>query len=242
MKKALLIVAVLFFTASSFAQNNEGGIITVEGKSTVKVVPEEISFTVNLSVKDSNYTRCADMAVEKLAKLKSLFVKNGIDEDLIKTGSYSIREMQRHDPQLRKMVFDGYEASIPLTLKTARDYKKNDLIFTLIKDNVESNFNLNFGLTQEQRDAVKEKLIDLAVRDAREKAEIIAKSAEIKLGSIKSMQYGDQRTITRMNDRELLSSVALAKNMVADSFISEVLSPDEITMGTNIVISWRISD
>lgn len=240
MKRIILSLAVIIFSLGSFAQNNEGGVITVEGKSTVKLVPEEISFTVNLSVKDSNYARCADMAVEKLAKIKSLFVENGIDEELIKASRYSIREVQRHDPQLRKMVFDGYEANIPLTLRTQRDYEKNDLIFSLIKDNVESSFSLNFALSQEQRDAVKEKLIDLAVHDAREKAEIIAKSAGVKLGAIKLIQYGDQRTIARMNDRELLAGGSIAMKMQAESSITEVLSPSEIIMATNIIISWKL--
>ncbi|QIA08694.1 SIMPL domain-containing protein [Draconibacterium halophilum] len=240
MKRIIVSLALIVFSLVTFAQNTESGIITVEGKSTVKLVPEEISFTVNLSVKDSNYSRCADMAVEKLAKIKALFVENGIDEDLIKASSYSIREVQRHDPQLRKMVFDGYEANIPLTLKTQRDYEKNDLIFSIIKDNVESNFNLSFGLSEEQRNAVKEKLIDLAVQDARDKAEIITKSAGVKLGTIKSIQYGDQRTIARMNDRELLSSGSIAMKMQSESSITEVLSPDEIIMATNIIISWNL--
>lgn len=241
MKKIILSLAVVVFSLSSFAQENQDDVIVIEGKSTVKLVPEEISFTVNLSVKDSNYTRCADMAVEKLAKIKSLFIENGIDEELIKASSYSIREVQRHDPQLRKMVFDGYEANIPLTLKTQRDYEKNDLIFSLIKENVESNFNLSFGLSQEQRDAVKEKLIELAVQDAREKAEIIANSAGVKIRFIKRIQYGDARTIARMNDRELLTSGELPMKMMSTvSSITDVLSPSEVIMATNIIITWYI--
>lgn len=242
MKKAFLWIALFALAGTVFAQEQLNPQIIVEGKSTVKLMPEEISFSVNLSVKDSSYTRCADLAVEKLAQIKALFVENGIDEELIKTSRYSIREIQRHDPQLRRMISDGYEATIPLTIQTKRDYKKNDLIFSLIKDNVESTFNLNFGLTEEQRDAVKEKLIDLAVQDAREKAEIIAKSAGVKLGAINSIQYGDPRMISRMNNRaELLTSGGIAMKMEAASSITEVLTPDEITMGTNILISWQIA-
>lgn len=242
MKKVVLFMLLIAFTAPIFAQQQINPQITVEGKSSVKLMPEEISFTVNLSVKDSNYSNCADLAVEKLEKIKALFVENGIEEELIKTSRYSIREIQRHDPQLRQMVSDGYEASIPLTIQTKRDYKKNDLIFTIIKENIESSFSLNFSLSDEQRDSVKEKLIDLAVQDARQKAIIIAKSANVELGTITSIQYGEPRMIRGFNaNNELMMARALPA-MAADSKITDVLSPDEIEMRTEIVMSWQISE
>lgn len=239
MKAIFISFAVFLITLSALAQNSDHGIITVEGKSVVKLTPEQISFTVNLTVKDSSYTLCANKAVDKLANIKSLFTENGIDEELIKASSYSIREIQRHDPQLRKMVFDGYEASIPLQLKTRRDYDKNDLIFTLIKNHIQSNFNLNFALSEEQRNAVKKELIELAVKDAQQKAAIITKSADIELGVIKSIQYGNPRLIARVNDRELLTTGSMAMKMAPATNITEILSPNEIAMATNIVISWQ---
>lgn len=241
MKKVVLLLALFAFTTSIFAQQQNNAQILVEGKSSVKLMPEEISFTVNLSLKDSIYERCADLAVEKLENIKALFLENGIDEELIKTNRYSIREIQRHDPQLRQMVSDGYEASIPLTIQTKRDYSKNDLIFTIIKENIESSFSLNFSLSDEQRDSVKEKLIDLAVQDARQKATIIAKSAEIKLGKVASIQYGEPRMMHGFNaNNELMMARALPA-MAADSKITDLLSPDEIEMRTEIIISWQIS-
>jgi hypothetical protein len=129
MKKIILSLAVMLFAFGSFAQNNQNGIITVEGKSSVKLAPEEISFTVNFSVKDENYKQCAEMSVEKIDKIKKLFIKNGIDEELIKTNSFAIHEVQKYDPQLRQSVFEGYEANIPVTIRTQKDYEKNDKIF-----------------------------------------------------------------------------------------------------------------
>lgn len=244
MKKVLLILMVAFFTTGSFAQgvHPNSRVITVEGKSSVKLVPEDLSFTVNLSVKDNNYTKCAEMAVEKMENIKKLFIEEGIDENLIKSNSYSIREIQKYDPETRQQVFDGYEANIPITIRTKRDYKKNDIIFNLIKDNLQSNFNLNFSLSDEQIDAVKEKLISLAVKDAQQKAGWITKSAATKLGQIKSMQYGEPRMIGRFNNNmELMNADVMPMMRESSAKISSVLSPDEIEMQTNIIISWEIA-
>lgn len=241
MKKAILGIAAVLLTAITFAQNNQSSLITVEGKSSIKLIPEELFFNVNLSAKDSNYDVCADMAVEKLSNIKQLFIDNGIDEDLLKSNSYSIREINKYDPQTRKQVFEGYEANIPLTIKTKRDYKKNDLIFTLIKQNLESNFNLNFSLSEEQMEEVKEKLISLAVQDAKQKAQWIAKASETELGNVKNIQYGEPRMIRGYNNNmELMTADIMPMTREASAKITEVLSPNEIEMRTNIVISWEI--
>ncbi|WP_321345949.1 SIMPL domain-containing protein [uncultured Draconibacterium sp.] len=241
MKKTILSLAIMLFAFGSFAQNNQNGILTVEGKSSVKLAPEEISFTVNFSVKNDDYKQCAEMSVEKMDEIKKLFIKNGIDEDLIKTNSFSIREVQKYDPQTRKSVFDGYEANIPVTIRTKKDYEKNDKIFELIKDNLQSNFNLNFALSEEQMEAVKEKLIKLAVEDAKQKAAVIAQSAELEIGKIKSVQYGEPRMIGTYNtNMELMRAESMPLLSASKADITSVLSPDEIEMRTNIVIAWEI--
>lgn len=241
MKKTAFLFIALIISGFAFGQTNTGSQITVEGKSSVKVMPEDLWFNVNVSVKDMDYTKCADMAVEKLDNIKKLFVKNGIDENLIKTNSYSIREVQKYDPEKRQSVSDGYEANIPLTIQTKRDYKKNDKIFELIKDNLESNFNLNFMLSDEQTKAVKEKLITLAVQDARQKAEWITKASGTSLGKIKNIQYGEPRLAVGYNNRQdLMLADVMPMAREANAKITEVLTPDEIEMQTNIVISWEI--
>lgn len=243
MKKTAFLIVAILLSGFVFGQSNTNSVITVEGKSSVKIIPEDLSFTVNLSVKDNNYTKCAELAVEKMDKIKKLFVKNGIDEELLKANNYSIREIQKYDPELRQSISDGYEANIPITIRTKRDYKKNDKIFELIKDNLESNFNLNFYLSDEQMDAVKEKLITLAVKDARQKAGWIANASETTLGKIKNIQYGEPRMIGAFNNRnELLASDIIPITREASAKITEVLSPDEIEMQTSIVISWEISE
>ncbi|MFV0592342.1 MAG: SIMPL domain-containing protein [Draconibacterium sp.] len=240
MKKILLVLAIFSITATAFAQSASVSQISVEGKSSVKLMPEDLSFTVNLSVKDNNYTKCAEMAVDKMDNIKKLFTKNGIDKDLIKANNYSVREVQKYDPELRQQVFDGYEASIPVTIRTKRNYKKNDKIFELIKDNLESNFNLTFSLSEGQMEAVKEKLISLAVKDARQKAEWIAKASGTSLGKIKSIQYGEaQRQIGPVQPQ--LRMFAMMDQMEASAKITDVLNPDEVEMHTNIFISWEIN-
>lgn len=242
MKKTAILIFAILLSGIVNAQNNDVSQITVEGKSSVKLVPEELWFTVTLSVKDADYTKCTEMAVDKMDRIRKLFIENGIDKDLIKANSYSIREVQKYNPELRQSVPDGYEASIPVTLQTKRDYKKNDIIFELIKDNLESNFNLNFSLSDEQMDAVKEKLISLAVKDARQKADWIVKASGTSLGKIKAIQYGEPRMAVGYNKQDLMMSAVMPITREANAKITDVLSPSEIEMQTEITISWEIQE
>lgn len=242
MKKILLLFILIAFSTNIFSQTTTRQIIT-EGKSSVKLVPEELWFTVSLTARDSNYSKCADMAIEKINNIKKLFVKNGIDEKLIKANRYSIKKETRYDHKSRKSIFDGYKATIPITIRTKKEYEKNDKIFELIKNNLESNFNLNFSLSDKQTKAVKEELIKLAVEDAKQKSVIIAQSAGIKLGKIKNIQYGEPNLIKGNPQPDLRNSYKMVDlNTGAGSSITEALEPSEIEMQTNIIISWLIKD
>lgn len=240
MKKILIVMVLAALVGSSYAQMCDQ--IVVEGKSSVKMAPEQYNFNVRISVNDSNYTTCGNLALEAADKIAEEFEDKGIDKDLIKTQRYSIQEIRERDYKTNKMIFKGYRAEIPLTITTHTDYKKNDLIFEIIKNNFGANFSLNFALTPEQTDLVKERLISLAVKDAKEKSKVIAESADIELGEISKIQYGEPRLLRSFSN----TSYDLQQNEVMIRGASSlkgtsVLNPSEIEMRTSIIISWRIN-
>ncbi len=238
MKQFVILSFLVILSTYSFAQ----GEIVIEGKSSVKLIPEQLIFNINMSVKDTNYAKCTNLALEKIELIKSQFVNNGIDKNLIKTQNYSIREIRKHDYKTQKLVFEGFEASIPITIKTTRNYSKNDQIFEIIKNNFEANFNLNFALTPEQIEAIKEKLIELAVEDAKQKAKVVANSAEVELGKISKIQYGEPHSVRPYSyNNDLMKSGSLVA-MAPESSISETINPDELEMRTEIIIAWKIDE
>lgn len=237
----LTLALIWFLSFNSTAQDSFCEAVVVEGKSSVKLVPEMITFSINLSVADTNYTKCTELAIEEIERVKSEFTKNDIDKKLIQTVNYSIREEREHDPVLRRSVFKGYRATIPIIIKTELDYSKNNKIFEIIKNNFKANFNLNFSLSPNQIENVKKELIDLAVKDAKSKAKQLAKSAEIKLGKVSKIQYGEPqliRNFTRSN-YELRTS-KMHMESAGHLMKIESLNPVEVEMQTNVILSWKI--
>ncbi|NQU55526.1 MAG: SIMPL domain-containing protein [Bacteroidetes bacterium] len=241
MNKLVLFSLFAFISSLAFSQDPFCEAIVVEGKSSVRLVPEMITFSINLSVNDTNYANCTELAIKEIELVQSEFTSNCIDKKLIQTVNYSIREESEHDPQLRRQVFKGYRATIPIRIKTKVDYSKNDLIFEIIKNNFKANFNLNFSLSPKQVEGVKEKLIELAVKDAKEKAQQLAKSADIKLGKISKIQYGEPQTIrnfTRSNYELRYSTMQMES--ASSRMNIESLNPVETEMQTNVMLAWKI--
>lgn len=241
MKHIILLFIVLGFAAQSMAQNQYPDELVVEGKSSVKLVPEQFMFNVRISVDDSSYSVCAEKALKEAEMLTNEFTKNGIDKDLIKTHNYSIREVREYENISRKSVFKGYQADIPVLIETVADYPKNDLIFEIIKNNFNADFSLSFALTPDQKENVKEKLIQLAVEDAQQKAEIIAKSAGIKIFGIRHIQYGEPQLIgTYSHPNFEMRKESIMIRGTASAGGTSALNPSEIEMSTSVVIAWRI--
>ena len=206
------------------------------------MAPEIITFNINFSVVDSNYIKCAEMALQKIESVKSYFIENYIDKDLIKTNDYSIVEQREYDQISRKQVSKGYRANIPIFIKTEVDNPKNNQIFEIIKSNFQSNFNINFHLSEIQIETIKEKLIELAVEDAKSKAQLLAKNSNVKLGKIGKIQYGEPRAIRNFthSNYELINSSQL-ETMSSDRKLRiTVLNPVKKEMRTSVMIAWMI--
>lgn len=237
----IILTLISFLTLNLNAQDSFCEAVVVEGKSSVKQIPELISFSISLSARDTNYTKCTELALEQIERVKSEFTKNNIDNKLIQTVNFSIREEREYDPISRKQVFKGYRATIPIQIKTKVDYSKNNLIFEILKNNFKANFNLNFSLSPKQIEDVKKELIDLAVKDAKTKAKQLAESADIILGKVLKIQYGEPQTIrnfTRSN-YELRSS-KLQADTNSNTINIESINPIEIEMQTSVMLSWKI--
>lgn len=240
--KRLLFIFFVAITTVVNAQDPFCETIVVEGKSSVKMVPEIISFHINFSLKNQDYAKCQELALEKIEKIKSDFRRNKIDEKLIKTLYYSVRELTRRVPETGEQVFVSYEAQIPMLIRT--EYSKEEVseIFELIKNNFKSDVRINFDLSENQVDAMKGKLIELAIEDAQSKANLLVEKLDYKLGKVSKIQYGDPqkiRSFTRTN-YDLISSQQLITVSGTSRISPDVLTPAKIEMRTNIMLAWEI--
>lgn len=235
-----MLTLLITFSANISAQEKGIRTIEIEGKSSVKVVPENVIFTFHLSVQDSDYTRCAEAVLLEASRLKEEFIRHGIDKDIIKTLSYSVREIKEFDRSLGKTIFKGYRADIPLRIQTNLKDAINSSIFTLVKKHAPSDLRINFELSDAQTESIKNKLIEGATDDARKKASILAKNLKINTGKIVRIQYGDpSRAGFNPGETSIFSRSEMASDVNSVAGI-ENLVPNEIEMRTHVFIIWEL--
>jgi len=238
------LVFVIFFTShlvSALAQDPFCETIISQGKSSVIQVPEIISFYVEFELNDQDYDRCTNLALGKIDTFKMKLKEIGIDEDLVKTASYSIQEITDRDMRTRELIHLGYKARIPIVIKMEVVDPYADDIFELLKSTFKSEIRINFELSPEQKEKAKESLLTLAVNDAKSKAEILASSLNIELGKVIKVQYGDPEVIR--NFTRSYNDLRSTERMIAASSVRSnitTLTPPEIGMVASVVLAIEI--
>jgi len=242
MKHLIFLLLTAFHVVSGIAQDPFSETLISQGKSTVKQVPEIISFSVQFELRNQDYDKCTSLALGKIDTFKMKLRENGINEDLIKTASYSIQEITDRDNRTRELIHLGYQARIPIIIKLEVTNPKADDIFELLKSTFKSEIRISFELSPEQKEKAKESLLTLAVDDAKSKAEILASSLDIQLGKVIKVQYGDPEVIR--NFTRSYNDLRSTERMMAASSVSRsnitTLTPPEVSMVASVVLAFEI--
>ncbi|WP_439182079.1 SIMPL domain-containing protein [Carboxylicivirga taeanensis] len=241
MKRATYIsLFLLLVTNTLFAQTNQR--LKVEGQAIIYEVPEEIIVSLDLTVKDSLYHECFSKAVETMETLKNTFKKNGIDTELIKAKGISVNEAYEWKNNQRSKT--GYVANIALEVKGIFNQKFSDaLLKSLNRKDLNINYRFAFGFSEEQKEELREEAIALAVKDAQQKAQAIAKAAGIQLASIANINYGADTPFYRpMNLVMEEESSTPAIKARADNFSGVDLNPKEQLIQKSISIEWLFTE
>ncbi|MCU4176230.1 SIMPL domain-containing protein [Carboxylicivirga sp. N1Y90] len=192
MKRTCIISLIaLLFSFQSIAQNKQ--LIHVEGIARIQEVPKEIIVSINLSIKDSLYQVCFNKSVESLEKLKTHFKSNGIKSRNIRVNNLIVNE--NYEFVKSKRLRKGYKSSILLEIKDRyNDAYSNVLLNSLNQEDLNISYRINFRFTEEQKTKLRKQALELAIKDATEKAELIASSSGLQLKQIKKITYGSNST------------------------------------------------
>lgn len=236
--KKISITAVLFLlTLSLFAQ--QLSVLTVLGQSSVRVSPDITNLNIALSSVDTEYSRAIENLKGKAVVMKSFLEVQGISEDDIDSENFQVDK--HYDYVNGKRKFAGYNAKLWIELKFQNN---NDLVNTIINamsnSKGDAEISVNHELSLAKQDSVNDKLIALAIDDARKKAEIIAASTQQELVKIHKINYGVRENVVidhSMNN--LMVTESMSAGVDKKSFS---ITPKEVVKSTHIIIYWFLKD
>ena len=191
MKRLLLIPLCLCFLQLKGQSLNSGEFIAVIGKASDSYVPDMVTFNFSIDVTEKKQKDAIQKLNEQAEKTIRIISRLGYDSKDIKLSDYTLGDDINYFGEKPKN--NGYKASINLEIDI--DYSEKN--FNTFVDSIAANKILNLSFTYRSsfsktlKDKIKKELISKASDDAQYIAQILAKSRNLTLGDIFSIEYTD---------------------------------------------------
>jgi uncharacterized protein YggE len=161
-------------------------IFTTTGEGKVTAPPDIAIVNLGITVSQEKVLACQDQANKTINKIQEDIKKLGISEKDIKTTTYTLNPT--YDWTSGKGRITGYEITINLEVKV-RDFDKiNSVIDTATADGANLLGNLQFSIDDPRLKELQGQAREEAIKEAKEKAESLARAGGIKLGRILNIQ------------------------------------------------------
>ena len=175
--------------------------IRVMGVGNVKVAPDttRLSFAVDSLHKDYE-TAYAEAAVGN-GELQKALQKLGLSRESLKTSDFSISKKTEWSRKTEKYEFVGFKLEQTLAIELSLDSALTSKVMATLGAAWPE---LEVKITFIKKDShnVKLQILESAVKDAREKAEVIANTLGHKLGGILNVDYSKHRLEIDVRDEE----------------------------------------
>ena len=203
--------------------------LNVRGEAALYVDPDKTIVAMHLEDTKEAYEDCLTLSDAKTNLLKSALSDAGFASEQIKTTAFCLAPAYESKKvgNIYQSIQVGYTFKHDLKIEFPMDAQLlKNVLETLKSCSVDVAFRISYGLWSEEE--AMDKAIYLAVQDAKHKAKILAKAAEITLGDIEHIDYEEES--------DILCNAVYAKTVNEN----EGMNAEPIEIRTEVLISWRI--
>lgn len=208
MKNTLVIFLFTIFTISAFSQATSGNEISAEGSAKTKVKPDLANFKITV-LKENLVEKTAIKELnEEIEKLQKVLFSLGFTDKNIKIADYQISSNENSDNKKE------YSATNSLSINFALDNKLIDAFYQQIQSENMKDLDVTFEtqMSEELEKTTRQKLVQMAVLDAKSNAENIAKALDVKISNVKQVSkynlQSDNRFVTRVAGERISQPMA----------------------------------
>lgn len=228
MKRILLLLLIL--PGSILAQTKSE--ITAEGRATKKVKPDVVKLSVQVSKEEASEKEVLKQLNDEVSQLEKFFAKAGIPKTAVKISSYNVRKGYDDDKSKKK-----YEATTALEITFNLDNKVLDAFYGELQAGSYKDVFVDYetSLSAELEKKTKEQLVIMAIADAKQKAEAIAKALGVKIIGISHVsKYGREvKAIVEEVKYKAMAAPAAAsapRTVFSDYEVQEIEEQEDITV------------
>ena len=204
-------------------------VLRVQGKGKVSAEPDEVVLSFRVARQNSDYTAALNSLNEHVETLRCDLGKVNIPRHDLKTTDFEIKTKTRHS--LGRDVFDCYVAAHDLKLSLPLNQERlNQVLKTVTQSGSEARLRISFGVKDEA--PLRKRLLEAAVANAKQNAQVLSTAAGVKLGQILSVEYGAV---------EVRVHSAMAYELAPSDLAAPDITPQEIRAEDSVTIVWQIA-
>lgn len=165
--------------------------IIITGKSQLNISPDMIKLSFKIITQETAYSQVLNFLSDNANSLIDVLTSHGFNTNEIKTTRYTIHRWTKY--QNGQELNLGYEGEYSLFVEFKIDNAKINEIINHITEKVPC-VSINISYSCSKLEQYDKKLLELAIKDAQDKAKFIAKTSGVKLKQILNINYSTQPT------------------------------------------------
>lgn len=156
--------------------------ISVSGMYETDVQPDQAEIFLMITTTDESSAEAQKQNKEISNTVIAALKSSGVDEDDIETISYTLQKRSHWDYEHSKEVDRGYEQQHTLKVTTKKLEDVGSIVDLAVENGVNNVQNIQFVLSDKRQAELKTDLLEHAAKNAKEKAEVLAKAVDRDIG------------------------------------------------------------
>lgn len=215
--------------------------IKVTGKSNIKVSPDYTKISLEISDVLCEYDMCLAKSVEDMNIIVECIKKFGFERKELKTSGFEIirkTEGYRDKNNDYKYRFIGYQYNQNLNFTFKNDNARlGKILYALAHLSVVPEINISYFCSDVE--SIKNKLLSLAIIDAKQKATLLTNEAGVKLCEILDIDYSWINVSFETDNMKFCKPMMLEDCCMSSSYDVD-FEPDDIHSSDSVRITFRI--
>ncbi len=220
--------------------------ITIKGVAKATVKPDWVVMSLSVEGAAKMYCEAVDLADDKISKLTHNLELIGLDKKSIKTTRYNVVPQYNfiNDKKGRvKKEFKGYLCSHKVDIEFDFASEMVGKVLGAVEISF-ANPQLDIAFTLKDKEAVSDMLLMEATKNAKRKAEIVCKAADVKLGKLVNVSYNWNEI--NVFTRPAFNQGDTFGNIYEPSEIKDIMAPktdiqpDDISVSDFATFVWEI--
>jgi len=237
--RTLLLLTIMLLSIGVQGQNEKESTLQVTGSARITVKPDIGVLNIQVSEVELKMNDAIKSLGDKSNHYLGLLKTVGFSGDRVKTTKFAVSKNRVYRDN--NYVDSGYVASQEIRLEFSYDQEILSKILNLFsKSDEEVDFSFDFKLSEGLKAKVQKEIIELAVKDAKEKAGNITAASNLKLVKIQEISYSRWGHDSGMEQIERQQRYASA--MAADGERVFNFTPDDLIFRDTITIYWVVEE